>query len=93
MAKFGTLESLPGIEMVHKRHREMGVKQRNRVKPRQGWVASQVLTQGGRHRAYQTAVTPSSRGSQLLEASSRPKEVKQTSAELGGGPLGRGKKL
>lgn len=42
---------------------------------------------------YQTAATPFSWGSQLLEASSRPEKVKQTSAELGGCPLGRGEKL
>lgn len=95
VAKLGTLVSFPGMEVFYKRHRETGVKQRNRVKPRQNWVASQVLTgRGGRHGAYQTAATPFSWGPQSLEASSRPKKVKQTSpAELGGSPLGRGEEL
>lgn len=79
VAKLGNL-----MEMIHKRHEETGVKQRNCVKPWQNWVVSHVVTgRGGRHGAYQAAVTPFSWASQWLEASSLPEEIKQTSAELG----------
>lgn len=83
VSRLGTLVSFPGIE-VFQGGFEKSASSREIVvshdRPR--WLPRCPPGRGSRRGAYQSAVTPFSWGSHLPEASSRPKEMRQTSAEL-----------